>query len=366
MSTARSVTSRRTSPRGARHAARLAVGTAVVVALALATPASAAPGAAPQGDDDGYEVIFDGTQESFDAWEYAGDGGFDLLDDGTIRSRVGEDGGFGTLWYPVRQYGDFSLTLEFRDDAPGDLRGNSGVQVRFPALDGPVEGCPTTFNGSETGNLSWIAVNCGHEIQVNDSPEGGSNDPRKTGSVYGFADIGLDRAMPTPKGTWNELEVRVVGQHYTVIRNGVVINEYENLPGVPFPGRPLDPDSSSRGLVGYVGVQAHGSAPDVVSYRDIRVRELPPVTTQASVRCLAGTAYVAVRAQNVGDDAVDLTLATPAGQREFTDVAPQRSAYQAFNTRAASVPAGSVSLTVAGDDGGPVVVETPFAAADCG
>ncbi|WP_454042643.1 3-keto-disaccharide hydrolase [Cellulosimicrobium sp. Marseille-Q8652] len=367
MSTARTVTSRRT-PRRARHAARLAGSTAVVVALALATPASAAPGVAPGAapEGDGNEVIFDGTQESFDAWEYAGDGGFDLLDDGTIRSRVGEDGGFGTLWYPVRQYGDFSLTLEFRDDAPGDLRGNSGVQVRFPALSGPVEGCPTTFNGNETGNLSWIAVNCGHEIQVNDSPEGGSNDPRKTGSVYGFADIGLDRAMPTPKGTWNELEVRVVGQHYTVIRNGVVINEYENLPGVPFPGRPLDPDSSSRGLVGYVGVQAHGSAPDVVSYRDIRVRELPPVTTQADVRCLAGTAYVAVRAENVGDTPVDVTLTTPTGERTFTDVAPQRSAYQSFSTRAASVAAGSVTLTVAGDDGGHVTVETPYAAADCG
>ncbi|WP_240930470.1 DUF1080 domain-containing protein [Isoptericola sp. BMS4] len=222
----------------------------------------------------GYETLYDGSAESFADWAYAGDGGFDRMPDGTIRSRAGADGGFGTLWYPHEQYEDFSLRLQFRDDAPGDLRANSGVQVRFPALWGPVEGCPTTFNGGETGNLSWIAVNCGHEIQVNDSPEEGSNDPRKTGSVYGFADLGLAEAMPTPKGTWNDLEIRVVGQHYTVIRNGVVINEYENLPGVPFPGRPHDPDSSSRGLVGYVGLQAHGSAPDVVSYRDVRVRPL--------------------------------------------------------------------------------------------
>jgi len=107
---------------------------------------------------------------------------------------------------------DFRLVVEFRDDAPGDGRANSGVQVRFPALSGPVEGCPTTFDGAEKNNLSWIAVSCGHEVQTNASPEGGSNDPRKTGSVYGFADIGLDRAMPTPKGTWNTYEVRVVGQ----------------------------------------------------------------------------------------------------------------------------------------------------------
>lgn len=222
----------------------------------------------------GYQQIFDGTAESFDDWAYAGSGGFDLLDDGTMRSRVGDTGGFGTLWYTPAQFGDLSLRLQFRDDAPGDARANSGVQVRFPALDAPVEGCPTTFNGSETNNLSWIAVNCGHEIQVNDSPETGANDPRKTGSVYGFADLDLAEAMPTDKGVWNDLEIRVVGQHYTVIRNGVVINEFENLPGLPFPGRPNDPDSSSRGLVGHVGVQAHGSAPDVVSFRNVRVRDL--------------------------------------------------------------------------------------------
>ncbi|WP_241744191.1 3-keto-disaccharide hydrolase [Cellulosimicrobium arenosum] len=353
-----------------RHPGRLTkiVGTAALAALTLAAPASAAaPTAAPAADEPGYDVIFDGTQDSFDHWEYAGDGGFDLLDDGTIRSRAGAGGGFGTLWYPEQQYGDFSLLLEFRDDAPDDLRGNSGVQVRFPDLSGPVDGCPTTFNGSETNNLSWIAVNCGHEIQVNDSPEEGNNDPRKTGSIYGFADLDLEQAMPTEKGVWNELEVRVVGQHYTVIRNGVVINEYENLPGVPFPGRPEDPDSSSRGLVGHVGVQAHGSAPDVVSFRNIRVRELPPVTSEASVRCLGGTAYVAVRAQNLGDAPVDLTLATPSGERSFTAVQPQRNAYQSFSTRASSVEAGSVSLTVASDNGGePVVVDTPYPATACG
>ena len=358
------------------HRARLAGAAALAVGVALAAPAAAVVPAAPEPagpaattavaaePDDGYDVIFDGTAESFDAWEYAGDGGFDLLDDGTIRSRAGAGGGFGTLWYPVRQYGDFSLVVQFRDDAPGDARANSGVQVRFPDLSGPVEGCPTTFNGNETGNLSWIAVNCGHEIQVNDSPEGGSNDPRKTGSVYGFADIGLDRARPTAKGTWNELEVRVVGQHYTVIRDGVVINEYENLPGVPFPDRPLDPDSSSRGLVGYVGLQAHGSAPDVVSYRDVRVRELPPVHVEVDARCLAGTAHVAVRALNVGEDAVDLTLGTPAGERSFGGVQPGRNAYQSFSTRSVTAEPGTATLTVATEDG-PAVVETPYAGVDC-
>jgi len=70
------------------------------------------------------------------------------------------------------------------------------------------------------------------------------------------------------------MEIRVVGQDYTVIRNGEVINEFENAPGLPFPGRPDDPGSDSRDLVGYVGLQAHGAPNDVVSFRNVRIKDL--------------------------------------------------------------------------------------------
>ncbi|PSL04648.1 uncharacterized protein DUF1080 [Haloactinopolyspora alba] len=237
-----------------------------VISRADAGALRAAAGRSEVGRTTSYVPLFDGTEASFDDWAYAGQGGFDLLPDGTIRSRVGAEGGFGVLWYKPQEFADFSLRLKFRDDAPGDLRANSGVQVRFPELTAPIEGC--------SDNLAWISVACGHEVQINDSPETAGNDPRKTGSIYGFADLNLAQAQPTPKGTWNDLEVRVVGQHYTVIRNGVVINEFENVPGLPFPGRPDDPGSSGRGLVGHVGLQAHGAPQDVVSFRDVRIRDL--------------------------------------------------------------------------------------------
>ena len=118
------------------------------------------------------------------------------------------------------------------------------------------------------------------------------------------------------------------------------------FPNSDVPDRPLDPDSSSRGLVGYVGLQAHGSAPDVVSYRDVRIRELPPVHVEVDARCLAGTAHVAVRALNVGEDAVDVTLGTAAGERAFADVQPGRNAYQSFSTRASSVEPGRYGRTL--------------------
>ena len=221
----------------------------------------------------GYVVIYDGSRKCFEQWRYAGGSTVTRQRDGTLKAEPGAPN-LGVLWFAERPYGDFSLRLQFRDDAPeAGAHANSGVQVRFPAPRPPVPGCPMTFDGSPqaTNPAGWIAVNCGHEIQINDAPDG---DPRKTGSIYGFADLDAEQSRPTPKGVWNDLEIRVVGQDYTVTRNGVVINEYENLPGVPFPGRPNDPDSSSRGLVGYIGLQSHGSPNDVVSFRNIRILDL--------------------------------------------------------------------------------------------
>ena len=223
-----------------------------------------------------YEVIFDGTRRCLRRWRYAGGASIELQRDGTLRTGPGTPG-LGVLWYAARPYGDFVLRLQFRDDSPpGGPRANSGVQVRFPAPHPPVPGCPTTFNGEPrtTDAAAWIAVNCGHEIQINDSPDGPPFDPRKTGSIYGFADINAARARTTPRRVWNDLEIRVVGQRYTVRRNGVTINEYENVSGVPFPGRPNDPGSESRGLVGYIGLQAHGAPQDIVSFRNIRILDL--------------------------------------------------------------------------------------------
>jgi hypothetical protein len=220
----------------------------------------------------GYVVIFDGSRRCFEQWRYSGGALMTLQRDGTLRAGPGGEPGLGMLWYAERPYADFSLRLQFRDDAPDTQRANSGVLVRFPPPHPPVPGCLPMFDGDDR-NAAWVAVNCGHEIQINDSLTG---DPRKTGSIYGFGDIGAEQARVTPKGVWNDLEIRVEKQHYTVVRNGVQINEFENPidPGEPFPGRPNDPDSSARGLVGYIGLQSHGAPQDVVSFRNIRIKDL--------------------------------------------------------------------------------------------
>ncbi|OEJ61744.1 glycosyl hydrolase [Streptomyces agglomeratus] len=213
------------------------------------------------GQTAGYRDLFDGTRSSFAKWQQVGGGSFGLNADGSMTSSTTTPG-MGMLWFPERRYEDFSLKLRWRDDAPGTGNANAGVFVRFPQVhDHPEEPRP-----------EWVAIKYGHEVQILDRPDG---DMYKTGSVYGFDRVGLGGAGVTPKGTWNDYEIRVEGQHYSVFRNGVLINEFDNNGGQDFsPPRADDPGTDGRRYAsGYIGLQVHGTT-DVISYRDIRVKEL--------------------------------------------------------------------------------------------
>ncbi|MDA5141021.1 DUF1080 domain-containing protein [Streptomyces sp. AD681] len=213
------------------------------------------------GQTEGYRTILDGSQESFAKWEQVGGGSFGLNPDGSITSSTSTPG-MGMLWFPERKYGDFSLKLQWRDDAAGTTNTNGGVFVRFPQVhDHPEESRP-----------EWVAIKYGHEIQAFDSPTG---DMYKSGSVYGFDRVGLAGAGVTEKGTWNDYEIRVVDQHYSIYRNGVLINEFDNFGGQTFyPERSDDPGTDGRRYSsGYVGLQVHSTS-DVISYRDVRIKDL--------------------------------------------------------------------------------------------
>ncbi|MEV1332614.1 ThuA domain-containing protein [Micromonospora costi] len=219
------------------------------------------------GNTPGYRAIFDGTAQSLADWRQAPSGSFALRSDGSIRS----SGGLGMLWYAGKEFADFSVRLRFRDVSTGSTYANGGVFTRFPDPRTPVEQRPECGRvGSAAGSPAWVAIYCGHEIQIYDGPTG---EPQKTGSIYNFDPNTLDQARVTPKGQWNEYEVRVVGQHYTIIRNGVVINEFDNTPGKSS-SRAGDPPTDLRQfLSGYIGLQNH-STNDLIEIRDVRVREL--------------------------------------------------------------------------------------------
>ena len=237
---------------------------ALVAAVAM-TALWAAPAAA---DSKGYTFIFDGSAESFSHWTQAPGGSFELRPDGTIVSV----GGLGMLWYPAAQYADFSLKLQFREERTDAGYSNSGVFARFPDLTGvPLDQRPECGKvGAAQTSQAWVAIYCGQEIQIYDGPTG---EPQKTGSIYNFDPLNLAQAMPTPKGEWNDYEIRVVGQHYTIIRNGVVINEFDNTPGKQS-SRAGDPPTDQRQFAtGFIGLQNHGTS-DRIAFRKVRVKAL--------------------------------------------------------------------------------------------
>ncbi|MFD4991280.1 TIM barrel protein [Cellulosimicrobium cellulans] len=90
------------------------------------------------------------------------------------------------------------------------------------------------------------------------------------------------------------------------------------------------------------------------------------VTVTSQARCLAGKAYLAVRALNDEDVPLDITIETPYGSKTFEDVAPGKNAYQSFNARADGIEAGTVSVTATDAEGGTATVTADHAALACG
>ena len=89
-----------------------------------------------------------------------------------------------------------------------------------------------------------------------------------------------------------------------------------------------------------------------------------PVTATTRTQCLGGRAYLAVAAKNGGDEPLAITLSTPYGTRAFPSVAPGTSAYQTFNARAASIPAGEATIEVTTPEGTTTLTE-PYGTGGC-
>ncbi len=285
---------------------------AAVAALALAP-------AAARADDAGFTTIFDGTATgspySLDQWQHVGAGTFDLQADGTLKT----NGGLGMMWYPAKAYGDIVYRVDYMDPAPVDGATNGGVFVRFPDLRVPPASRPTTYtydwlgmsgpwpapqtyttasNSNDRGNRTscgrtgtannnnsdgqaWYAIFCGEEIQVLDGTNG---DAIKTGSVYNFSNLDAagSHVADRAKGQWHTMEVRLVGQQYTIAVDGQILTQFDNA--IPErSSRAGDPPSTARESgTGYVGIQNHESG---LFYRNPRVKELtaPPRNTAAPV-----------------------------------------------------------------------------------
>jgi hypothetical protein len=90
-----------------------------------------------------------------------------------------------------------------------------------------------------------------------------------------------------------------------------------------------------------------------------------PVTVVADTRCVAGRVALTVKTTNDGAAPVSLAISTAYGSKSVAVVQPGKSVSAAFSTRQASVPAGTVDVTVAAG-GDSAAASASYAAATCG
>jgi len=177
-----------------------------------------------QKDKDGFINLFNGADLT--GWTHCGPGSV-IVEDGALKTV----GGMGLLWFDLRSFADFTLSIEYKI---GRKQDNSGIFVRFP----------------NPPKDQWAPVSTGYEIQICDAAES----KHATGSIYNFK--GPKEIPSKPVNEWNHFEISVKGQNYTVCLNGKKINEYVG----------------ERGLDGYIGIQNHDSK-SIVHYRNIKIKE---------------------------------------------------------------------------------------------
>ncbi|MBL6832301.1 MAG: DUF1080 domain-containing protein [Pirellulales bacterium] len=209
--------------------------------VALAAVALVAIPAWAADDEDGFEVLFDGTSmdgwkanENLDSWK---------LVDGEIVCR----GDRSHLFY----VGDADSPAEFKN-----FHFKAEVMTKPGANSG-------IFFHTEWQDEGWPAK--GYEMQVNNS----QGDPVRTGSIYYFV---KNFTPPAEDNEWFTQELIVKGKAMTVIVDGKVLFEYVEPEGATgaAPGGGGDHKLSS----GTFALQAHDPGSEV-HYRNIRVKRLP-------------------------------------------------------------------------------------------
>ncbi len=134
--------------------------------------------------------------------------------------------------------------------------------------------------------------------------------------------------------------------------------------------RVTQPSTATNGVGTVTVTSADGSRTSTTRVTvELRQPAALALTVTASTRCIAGKVTLTVTARNDSAVPVSLTSASSWGSKQFTGVAPGKSAVAAFSTRAVSVAAGQASVTAtAVVDGKTVttVVPAAYTARDCG
>lgn len=234
-----------------KHAPIIVASLALIPVLAACGPQKATGGAAGSGD--GWVVLFDGKDAGK---ELRGFKRADLpadwkVEDGALVLR-GKGGDIVTKG----EYQDFEFTVDWKV-APG---GNSGIM----------------WHVSEDFNYPWET---GPEMQVLDDALHADGKSRLTSAGACYALYPAPAGAVKPAGEWNTAYIKVVGPKVVYRLNGVTTAEFDmsskewkdRIAGSKFASMK---DFATKST-GHIALQDHG---DVVMYRNMKVRPLPPAT----------------------------------------------------------------------------------------
>lgn len=204
----------------------------------------------------GFEVLFDGT--NLDKWQGNKVGYVPINGNIYVTANYGNESNL----YTIKEYQDFIYRFEFCFDKPGV---NNGVGIRTPM------GVDAAYDAM-----------CECQILDHDDPiYAGLREYQVHGSVYGV--IPAKRIKHKPLGEWSTEEIRVKGNHITVIVNGETIVDGDVKEACQ--GHNVAPDGSDNnpytvdhrnhpGMFnkkGYISFCGHGLG---VKFRNIRVLDL--------------------------------------------------------------------------------------------
>ena len=208
---------------------------------------------APFVPESGFTALFDGVSTA--NWNMAGPGNFIAVDD-VVESVP--DTGIGLFWCTTPTPANFVLRLQWLRTANDD---NSGVFIRFP-----------NPNNKGYFNTAIVGVDFGFEVQIDEIGQGQpvGDAIHKTGAIYNQPGQILTQQPALPPGQWNDYEIRVKDQQYTVKLNGTQVTKFNfavgsdtQHPDRALPGTAADPR--------FIGLQSHTGR---VLFRNIRIKAL--------------------------------------------------------------------------------------------
>jgi hypothetical protein len=203
---------------------------AITLSLPLVSPSRAV--------EEGFIPLLD--RDHTDGWQQCGPGEMKIRDGVSTNSTPQK---WSVAWYHKRMFTDFVLKAEFKGVG---REYNSGIWLRFSE---PRNNDPATIHDQK------------YEVAIS---RAGKDDRWPTGSFHGLQRPFSDALKPSD---WNEYEITVVGQDYTVKLNGVVVNRLRG----------------NRNLSGYIGLEENSFGP--VQFRNVRIKDLSgsgPIATQAA------------------------------------------------------------------------------------